>query len=582
MDASIGVKIGAEYQGAVAGFNAVASAASGMGNAVKDTGEKFAFTNNLLNQSTGYAKQQAVAMKQAADAIKTIPPVANDAANALDKIGGSSRGILEPLNNAYNVIRKIAYALPGIGISGIFLLLGQSIADAFGKAEKSTDDANEALEAYQKTVDQVVSSNSKEAAIVDVLVGKIQSGTLSRQQTVQAIKELQQIAPDYFGKLDAESAKIQDVTRAYGAYNNQIVKTIEAQIRIAEITDLVKQRLDESAKLPDASKFIADLQAQGKTLEEINAIVVKGVGDDIRAQAQLAQSTKGITDEQSKQLLLQSKVPAGVQTILSLLQKEQDILKEIGGTEITSLVKLDAIKPEKIDDPKIKLNGIKFQLDLSTADISIDVSGSLESKHIDKTFLGQIQDQLVASLGAGPSKEFEKTVDNFKKAVANDVIGLGEGIFEDIGKAFGGAKNPFANILDLLGGFLEDFGKQLIVLGGLSQLIQDLLPEIFTPAGAGTAIVVGALAIAAGALFKSLSSKKGPTAFAEGGIVTGPTNALIGEAGPEVVFPLDKLNKFIRNNGSSPNMNVSGQCVLRNQDLGLAVQRGQRNQSFVS
>jgi hypothetical protein len=30
-------------------------------------------------------------------------------------------------------------------------------------------------------------------------------------------------------------------------------------------------------------------------------------------------------------------------------------------------------------------------------------------------------------------------------------------------------------------------------------------------------------------------------ALAEGGIVTGPTNALIGEAGPEAVIPLDRM-----------------------------------------
>jgi hypothetical protein len=33
-------------------------------------------------------------------------------------------------------------------------------------------------------------------------------------------------------------------------------------------------------------------------------------------------------------------------------------------------------------------------------------------------------------------------------------------------------------------------------------------------------------------------------ALAEGGIVTGPTNALIGEAGPEAVIPLDKMGRM--------------------------------------
>jgi len=33
--------------------------------------------------------------------------------------------------------------------------------------------------------------------------------------------------------------------------------------------------------------------------------------------------------------------------------------------------------------------------------------------------------------------------------------------------------------------------------------------------------------------------------LAEGGIVTGPTPAMIGEAGPEAVIPLDRLNELV-------------------------------------
>lgn len=37
----------------------------------------------------------------------------------------------------------------------------------------------------------------------------------------------------------------------------------------------------------------------------------------------------------------------------------------------------------------------------------------------------------------------------------------------------------------------------------------------------------------------------GATAFGEGGIVMGPTMGLVGEAGPEVIFPLDRLDQFM-------------------------------------
>lgn len=49
------------------------------------------------------------------------------------------------------------------------------------------------------------------------------------------------------------------------------------------------------------------------------------------------------------------------------------------------------------------------------------------------------------------------------------------------------------------------------------------------------------------------------TPFALGGIVTGPTNALIGEAGPEAVIPLEKMSQVLgfKGGGSSITINVT-------------------------
>ena len=45
--------------------------------------------------------------------------------------------------------------------------------------------------------------------------------------------------------------------------------------------------------------------------------------------------------------------------------------------------------------------------------------------------------------------------------------------------------------------------------------------------------------------------------LAEGGIVTRPTQALIGEAGAEAVIPLDKMGGF----GTTVNVNVAGSVI---------------------
>ena len=57
-----------------------------------------------------------------------------------------------------------------------------------------------------------------------------------------------------------------------------------------------------------------------------------------------------------------------------------------------------------------------------------------------------------------------------------------------------------------------------------------------------------------------------PTAFADGGIVSGPTYALVGEYpgahnNPEVIAPLDKLRSMIQ--PASGNNQMSGEVTFR-------------------
>ncbi len=54
--------------------------------------------------------------------------------------------------------------------------------------------------------------------------------------------------------------------------------------------------------------------------------------------------------------------------------------------------------------------------------------------------------------------------------------------------------------------------------------------------------------------------------FAKGGIVTGPTIGLVGEAGAEAIIPLNKLDGMMGGR-------TKGEFVLRGQDLVLALER---------
>lgn len=79
-----------------------------------------------------------------------------------------------------------------------------------------------------------------------------------------------------------------------------------------------------------------------------------------------------------------------------------------------------------------------------------------------------------------------------------------------------------------------------------------------------------------GSIFSGLFGKlSGLPAFASGGIVTGPTVGLIGEAGKEAVIPLDRLNDFLRPVGGPTDVRISG--ALRGQTIFLQQDRVRRS-----
>lgn len=160
---------------------------------------------------------------------------------------------------------------------------------------------------------------------------------------------------------------------------------------------------------------------------------------------------------------------------------------------------------------------------------------------------------------------------------------LATGIGEALGQAAAGggnlAKKLSKVVLTTIGNMAVQLGKLSLGVGKTVIAIKAALENLSGP----VAIAAGIALIALGSFAKAQAGKiaggGGATAFANGGIVSGPTMGLVGEypgakSNPEVIAPLNKLQGMIgASGGGGGNVNVTGSVRVEGQDLLIAIER---------
>lgn len=155
---------------------------------------------------------------------------------------------------------------------------------------------------------------------------------------------------------------------------------------------------------------------------------------------------------------------------------------------------------------------------------------------------------------------------NFNAAINSLATGALVQLGTQLGNVFSGGAFDMSGVLSLMSSSLIQLGTYLVTISNLFVAIKALFASggILAP----FAIPIGLAAIAAGvALKNSMSKKSQPTAFANGGIISGPTMGLMGEypgasSNPEVVAPLDKLKSLIGGGGGTLEARISGNDLL--------------------
>jgi hypothetical protein len=140
---------------------------------------------------------------------------------------------------------------------------------------------------------------------------------------------------------------------------------------------------------------------------------------------------------------------------------------------------------------------------------------------------------------------------------------------KDAGKNFG------KNMLGAIAGFMDTLGKAIVATAIATDLFKKLIvAHPIAAAAAGIALMASAAIVR-----NTLANGPEVTAFADGGIVSGPTLGLMGEypgasSNPEVIAPLDKLKGMLKTNDSS---GFVASTSIQGRDLAIVLERYNRD-----
>ena len=168
----------------------------------------------------------------------------------------------------------------------------------------------------------------------------------------------------------------------------------------------------------------------------------------------------------------------------------------------------------------------------------------------------------------------EQRIQKIKDAEAS-YLSFGEavtGILEQSFMALMSGENPFQGLMQ----HLKALAARLLATAAAAAILAALTGGSFGKGMAAVSKVQGLMTFGGAA-----------ASFAKGGIVSGPTLALVGDntgagrGNPEVIAPLNKLQGMI-DAKSNQQINVGGEFRLEGQDLVLALQRADRERNRIN
>lgn len=409
---------------------------------------------------------------------------------------------------------------------------------ATGKLTKTVEEYTKALvnSAIQKQFVDEIAKVAKAAAESDENVRKakdrLERSRLNETETVKKFSAIDadgvQIsnrakkAIDERVEAEKEFLKVRDSSTVLleqeAVLKDRLNKAVEAGLKFKDLDtksdkkeeDILKRRLEALEKIRDATEDATTRVGLQEAIFELQVkIALRDQGKN--------QLSKGEVD---KQIL-------GFKRELQKAFEKQGLeLEAIPKVRFSQVIRVEI--PTDIESKIAKATGLDKKIpEITLHDVRIKLLGVTLTNAIEES--ERIAKLLQDTLLTGITNTLQGTAEAFGNA-------LGE-IFSggDIGSAFAKAAQA---ILSLIGGVLQEVGKQIVATSALVKALKESLKTLFANPAAG--IAVGLALIAAGSFLKNIKLP----GFKDGGWATGPKSGYLAVLhGNELIIPENKVKQ---------------------------------------
>lgn len=500
-------------------------------------------------------------------------------ANNIDPLLSSFSALKASTGSAGGAFKALAGSLLGpagiaIGVSAVTSLL-----IAFGDKLFSSSKQAEAL---NKSLTDAAGTASKELVDFASLVGFAQDHTKSLSERKKAVDALQKEYPSYLKNVSDEALLTGQATEAINKNIESILRRATIKLLKDEIAASVEATAKQIISMQKAmaageAKAIADQKAAEKqkqltaATKDFNDAALKalqtgrGLGE---LNAQIAESRQIAAGEQAnrpedaikrlKEQLFQSIAP-----LLKLTEGVGDLdegLEKVGKTakvakeSITALWQPTNVPTIEAFDPFIEkirqIQAVADKFAASAAKKDMEqlfkfVNEPLQaSPNITKAHKNPIIEQFERdnAILMGKQKERENMLKqhaaNLSSIIQGSVGNAISSLAQGLGNIIAGTGDVFGNFFKVIAAGMKQFGEALIAFGVGAIAIKKLADSPALSIAAGAALVV----------LSTVIESKIPK-FAEGGVVNGPTLAMVGDnpGRKEAIIPIEKWDML--NNG---------------------------------